>query len=646
MHEVVGRPGRSLKQVKGFFQRAIDKKPSGKQSWDVWQWKKPKYRIRSVILLLLNAILFAGLGCFTFWLRTGELSPFITQQYKQLWWAAFDPTGTQQITLIDFLRYPIPVDQVPMMVVIVGLVLASLTAIPILVSMLYRFGFSLIFTIILGVVAVMPWMAFTVTLCCYLARWRPLQFSFRYATALISLLPLAVYYALSTRNASVSPHLPPVEIAKLYLPCVLAMIAACVVMAIVLTIARIVNYRPGAIAPLLAVMFAIPVVLFEANVGRDELYYRIIESRLGPGSKTYFADHVDADAIIREVAEKRLERIDNPQVTLERMTEQIRLALQLPLASGQIERDLATNSINEALALQKHIAVDECNAFRRRYSDSRYIPNVLYIQGRALDMRLDGNFFLSQDLVVIRHYQDFPHAATKPIWRELCDRFGDSPLASVAGYRLAMLEAREGNIDRAITLLDTLIGKFSNYKKEDPSMEKMSGWRSFLAKQTASSTLDVDPPTIIHEGRKLRALLANNRDREYKDQPITRLFNLNPHHPRYRDNLVRLLGDLHRHYPQSRLIDNIELRIAATQPSRSMRIEQLQAFIGRYSNDPHCDVLPRARFELGITYQTDNRPDEAKTLFEEVIRYHPHSPWELEANRRLGEMSVITWPRR
>jgi len=43
-----------------------------------------------------------------------------------------------------------------------------------------------------------------------------------------------------------------------------------VLMAIVLMIAKLVNYRPGAIAPLLAVMFAIPVVLFEVEVGRDD----------------------------------------------------------------------------------------------------------------------------------------------------------------------------------------------------------------------------------------------------------------------------------------------------------------------------------------------------------------------------------------
>ncbi|MHC4441188.1 MAG: tetratricopeptide repeat protein [Planctomycetota bacterium] len=637
---VANSPVKSFKWARGLLQKAIAEKPTGKPTWDVWQWTKRKYRIRSVILLLVNAALFAGLGCFTFWLRTGQLSPFFTQQYQQFWWAAFDPTAAQQTTLLDFLLYPIPVDQVPMMVVIVGLVLASLSVIPILVSMLYRFGFSLIFTLILAVVAVMPWMAFTVTICCYLVRWKPLQFSFRYATGLIALLPLVIYYALSTRNASLAAHLPWVEMAKLYLPCMLALISACVVMAVVLTIAKAVNYRPGAIAPLLAVMFAIPVILFETNVGRDELYYRLIEGRFGSGSKAYFADQIDADGVIREVALERLMKLDDPQATLDGLMEQTRLALQLGLTAGNADRNRINRLINEAFALQKHIAVDECNTFLAKYPKSRYIPNVLYLKARAMDMRLDEGFYFSEGQIILRHYHDFPRTATKVVWQRLYEDFGDSPPAGLAGYQLAMLEGRGGNIDRGIELLDAVIERFGSYKKENSKIENTSSWRVFLAKGTASDTLDVAPATAAHQARKLRKLLAGNRDPQYKDLPLKKLLTFNPHHEMYRNNLWYLLAEIVNYYPKSSLQDNIELMIAITQLSRSRRIEELKSFLAKYSNIPDTDTMPRARYELGVVFQTDNRPAEAKALFEDVIRYHPQSPWEVEANRRLGQLSM------
>jgi len=38
---------------------------------DVWSRTAPKYRYRSIILLLLNVILFFGLGSFTSWIKSG-----------------------------------------------------------------------------------------------------------------------------------------------------------------------------------------------------------------------------------------------------------------------------------------------------------------------------------------------------------------------------------------------------------------------------------------------------------------------------------------------------------------------------------------------------------------------------------------------
>ncbi len=219
------RPLRLMGLLLGLRQPS-EYQPGTGGSIEVWQWTRPKYRLRAFILLLINALLFAGLGAFALWLRTGRYFAASGDAYWNAWWEAFDPTREQQLTLLDYLTYPIPVSQVPLMMVIIGLVMASLTAIPILVSMLYRLPYAIIFTAIICFVAMLPWLAATVTFCCILARWRPLQFSFHYATALIALLPVISYYALATRNASVSQVLPPVELAKLYVPWVLAVVAA------------------------------------------------------------------------------------------------------------------------------------------------------------------------------------------------------------------------------------------------------------------------------------------------------------------------------------------------------------------------------------------------------------------------------------
>ena len=694
-----------------------DSAPEAQVIPDVWRWTKPKYRARSVILLLLNAVLFAGLGIFTLWLRIDEFRPFSTERYWELWWEAFDPTADEQTTLIDFLVYPIPVDQVPMMMVIVGLVLASLTAIPILVSMLYRFPFSLIFTAVIAFVAVVPWLALIVTLCCWLVRWRVLQFSFRFATALISLLPLVGYYVLATRNASGIEHLRPIETAKLYVPWVLALIAACVLMAIVLMIAKLVNYRPGAIAPLLAVMFALPVVLFEVEVGRNELHYRVIESRFGSGEKPYFVGQVDAGEIVRRVAELREETLDDPAVTSESLMDQTWLVLRFRLAAGRggalpsfqisstyagtlddgivsddLQKVLAGQDVRlsrrasvviqepgrrwlinnlgqwytvtaeggklsvvgddevammlrEDFAARQDVAIRACGEFRRRFPTSRYIPNVLYLEGRAIDMRLGRELSLIRETLIIEHREDFPRDASLEVWKELHDRFPDSNLSSVSCLRLAKLAARGEDVGEAIRLLDELTSR--SWSRDDEEAEGSSGrsrgWRGLLSKQPASNSLDVDVAAVVQEGRKLRELLVNNRDPARNDLGLRRLHRFNPNHSHYQRNLASLRNEILRADPESLLLDNLEVLIAKSEGRRYVKIPQLKACID--SLRPDSDALPEAWFELGKAYQEDKDPNRAHNAFQEVVaienrRGRPDSPWADEARQRLAAMGV------
>ncbi len=640
LRKAAEHPGRQLARAARAARRArVGGEPSSLEAGDVWQWTSSKYRVRAVVLLLVNALLFAGLGCFTFWLRTGDYAPFFTDQYWDLWWEAFDPVREHQVTLLDFLIYPIPVDQVPLMMVIVGLVLASLTAIPILVSMLYRFPFSLIFTAIICFVAMLPWLAFTVTLCCYLARLRPLRFSFRYATALISLLPVLAYYVLATRSTSAGAHLAPIELARLYMPWVMAIVGACLVMAVVLIIARVVNYRPGAIVPLMAVMFALPVILFETQVGRDELYYRLLQVHYGPGSHEHFADEYDAAGLIRRVAERRLEDLEDENATLESMMEQVQLMLQMRIARGQFLPDDVSRLVEEDFATERHQAIEQCRRFVSRFPKSRYVPNALYIAARATDMRIDPVYGGSRGTLLIRHYEDFPAAASRPLWSELQKNYPDSPLASLAMLRLATLEARDGQVDRAVELLDGLDRRFGSQKVDRP-LATMNGWRDVLARRPASATIDVDPDAAVLEGRKLRALLVENRDPEQNDLPLKRLLSFDPRHPMYRFNLQRFLADIPRLYPFTRLGDNVRVLLARTQPSVSERIRQLRSLVQELSTNPASDAVVRARFELGTAYQEDNLPEEARLVFEEILRARPDSPWATEANRRLATINI------
>jgi len=640
------------------------------RSIEVWRWTKPKYRHRAVALLLFDALLFAGLCCFILWLRTGQyvittstagpaemlppdsiLEPagqadgvfdvqgdttvgsYVSPSggYWQAWWAVFDPSAERQATLIDFLISPIPLDQVPLIAVIIGLAMATLTAVPIMVSMLYRFPYSLIFCLLIAFVALLPWLGLTMVLCCLLARWRPLRFSFHYATALVSFLPVVFYYFMATRNAAAFDYLPRIEIAKLYVPWVLAIVAACVFMAITLMIAWIVNYRPGAIAPLLAMMFAIPVVLFEVKVGRDELYYRLLESRFGPGSNSYFVENADASQALARAVRKYSHASHNPSATPEAIAELVALRWQFWLDS--------------AFTKQQEEAQTACDTFRRSFPHSRYTPNVLYLKARAIDMQIDREFFRRN--AILRYYSDYPSAASKSVWREIYNDVPRSPIGAVAALRLAILEARQGHLDQAgpeglaaLMLLDDLLKHPPEPVPGASASEMEGGLRAFFAKRSSTGTLGIDPSAILQDARKLQYLLTHNTDPEQNNLALRRLLSLMPRHALYHRNLVNLRADIAAGRLITRLWDNVEVLIAATEPSSSLRIDGLVKCVEKLQSVPQSDALAQARYELGVAYKDDNRHHEAGAAFEDVVRLHADTPWATDASRRLAAMGL------
>ncbi|MBP7934579.1 MAG: hypothetical protein KA354_08010 [Phycisphaerae bacterium] len=636
----------------------------------MWRWTKPKYRHRAVALLLFDALLFAGLCCFILWLRTGQyviatstagpaemlppdsiLEPagqadgvfdvqgdttvgsYVSPSggYWQAWWAVFDPSAERQATLIDFLISPIPLDQVPLIAVIIGLAMATLTAVPIMVSMLYRFPYSLIFCLLIAFVALLPWLGLTMVFCCLLARWRPLRFSFHYATALVSFLPVVFYYFMATRNAAAFDYLPRIEIAKLYVPWVLAIVAACIFMAITLMIAWIVNYRPGAIAPLLAMMFAIPVVLFEVKVGRDELYYRLLESRFGPGSNSYFVENADASQALARAVRKYSHAGHNPSATPEAIAELVALRWQFWLDS--------------AFTKQQEEAQTACDTFRRSFPRSRYTPNVLYLKARAIDMQIDREFFRRN--AILRYYSDYPSAASKSVWREIYNDVPRSPIGAVAALRLAILEGREGHIDQAgpeglaaLMLLDDLLKHPPEPVPGASASEMEGGLRAFFAKRSPTGTLGIDPSATLQDARKFQYLLTHNTDPEQNNLALRRLLSLMPRHALYHRNLVNLRADIAAGQLITRLWDNIEVLIAATEPSSSLRIDGLVKCVEKLQSVPQSDALSQARYELGVAYKDDNRHNEAGAAFEDVVRLHADTPWATDASRRLAAMGL------
>jgi tetratricopeptide (TPR) repeat protein len=382
-------------------------------------------------------------------------------------------------------------------------------------------------------------------------------------------------------------------------------------MAFVLLISRMVNYRPGAIAPLLALMFALPVLLFEFKVGRDELHYRIIEHDFGPGS-AHFAERDVSEEFERAVRAAWMSRPE-PKPPLETVRDSSELLWSLQL-------DSVLGPHMTAIARHRHAATDKIDLFLRHYPDSRYAVNSLYLKARALDTRVDQQAFW--DHKILRFYSDFPSEASRRSWRLVYENGRGTPMAAVALHRLALLDARAGEIESAKEWLRNLARDL-----DEESNEPVPAG-GFLTPKPAEATLGISRERCQLEGGRLLDLLINNRDPLYGYEPLVRLLHFDPRDEHYRENLRALV----ERYPRAQISDNATLEIALAAPTVADRVALLESFAEEF---PSGDAVPEALFRLGEACRELGEVRKARECYEGVIREGPESIWRRPAEEAL-----------
>ncbi len=614
-------------------------RPQLEQHFDVWSRSGSKYRVRAVVLLAVNVLLFAGVGCFAYWIRTGVFFAPAVEGYSDEISQAFNYGQNTSRSLADFLVGAINVQDVPMQIPIVGLLLATLIAIPILVSILYRFWSCVPFVLVVGVLAVTPWLAITLLGSCVLASIRPFRTRFRFMSAVAGLVPTVVYFALAWRGSAEAllGRFDPIAQVKFIAPWVMAIVAATLVFAIVLIIAKLVDYRPGAITPLLAVMFAVPVGLFEFHVGRDELHYRLLERY----NAEYFVEE-DATGDLKQKAWQRWQRHPVPRPDWDAFLE---------LEQQRWQFELASNPAAEQSALTRHQAelVERCDRFLRRFPTSRYAVNALYIRGRALDMRVDPVAFREEKW--IRYYDDFPNSASTDTWRRAKENGSASFVGLVASFKLAQLEARDGEVDRALSKLRDLLTQLDSQPQvRTKSQTPESTERGLLQRARPERSLNIPLGRLLLAARHLHGLLSENEDPLYGYTPICGprrqdtyptfgLLDLDPRHPSY----VANLNAIKERYPNCQIEDNIDLEIALASDRRhgssddtslaaapTPKTKLLEACIRRFADR---DAAPEALFRLGAAYREANEFELSEEAFNRLAAQHADSIWARQAER-------------
>ncbi len=592
---------------------------------DVWSRRERRYRVRAILLLLLNLLLFSGLCVFMHWLHVARPFDFSADSYL----APLKFLGEQTQNLNDFVLYPISVEQTPMHGVVLGLLVASIVAVPISVALLYGFPYALPFVAAVLVFAHMPWMAVTLLGSCIIAALPPFRLSFRFGAGLAGMLPVIVYLILATRGTpqQIGTYSSPDQKLLLAAPWVLAVLAAAVMLGAILIIARVVKYRPGAVAPVIAVMFATPAVIFARHVGFDEVSYRVLESEYGPRAARFGARDLRSDV---------LNLLGND------LDESTRNQL-LGIFAGETEpllelqRRVATRVLRRLMA-DRRAAYDAVRRFIADHPSSRYVPCALYIQAWALDTRLDERNAPHPAALRRELYTDYPHVQSEAPWAALLKNYSDSPLALAARLRLAQLHLRRGEIEPARQLLTELLERAS---ARAPASAPRGGRGTLLGRVTApEASLGFDPDPYIREAHRLHELVsANSHDARYGAAPLQELARLDPRRPQYAERLAELAA----RYPDALLHDNLMVAWAVSLPDREQRLARLTQCLADYADgDAACEALFRLG-ELEVQGRGDSpdaRRNEGLARWREAAARCGESYWGREAAERLRGIAL------
>jgi len=583
---------------------------------DIWSRPGVWARQRAYLFLAVSLFGYAALNVFAFWLQNARVFDFSWSGYAV----------TYHKTLIDLI--PISVTEAPVLIPVLGFLLAVIVIVPILISQLYGFRFAVIFAATVLVFGHLPVLSIFLIACSFMASTTRHWLPFKFGVALLSLLPIAVYFYVATRSTQ-STQLKDVDQSLLYAPFLLAFVSAAGMAAAVLGFARILKYRPGGILIVMITFSAIPVVLFTNFIGPDQLEYRILAQRYQPES---FFGFVSVD-ISPQVFQETLERWKRTKIhDIEAIADIARS--QFPHVALKIEKD------------NRHLVTDACDDFREHYPKSAFLPNLLYIRGLAQDMRVDYEV-LTEDWRMAYH-TDLVSPTSRSTWQELLLNYSDSVYSQPARYRLAVLHMRDGEIGSGKSLLEELLKRMPIFLSSESTFPShLTSFKELFARPARRSIPAIDLSALTQEAYNLLELVEHNcDDPQFGNKPLSEFLTLDRHHPKWQNNLF----DLAIAYAGSKLHDNLIVMSALTKTDPYMLKSDLEKYVETFrGQDAGALALFQlaeltysfARVSVDVEQRRQNREQSIK-LFQQVIKDYPDYSLAKRAAARISAIEKLS----
>ena len=542
--------------------------------------------------MVVNLAGFAVVCALWQYLATGQWTDFSLSAYAG---DLKSPVGQAFIQVLGILRYP-------WMILVTGLLLGATVFVPIIVAVLYRLRFVVLFLILVAAVAHAPALALVTALGCMLAARTQLRSDMPFVAALMGMLPVAGYLYILGFMGVDTVAVVPLQRWVLYAPFVISIVAAVLAAAAVLSLARVTRFKPGVIWPVLALTLAGPLAAFYTQVGSDELAYCLLARRLAPGTSDFE-----------------------------------------PMAVSDLKADPATRGhtrqtlrdyVADKLKTKRGNLVNDCGKFVARYPRSRRAPEVLWMQAHCISLRVDHQAY---EAGMVKYTSRHCQPEAEGAWQQLVKDYGGATHAALGRRRLGELAMRNNNPLRADELLRTAAAGLVEAvaATEAPPPGKVGG--IFLPRMALPA--DGHYENALFETQRLVWLMETNEVLKDKKcaEALAAYLSEDPNRLEYRQyhqNLKWLAAE----YGRTALGDNLRLAAARTNADQASAARTLLDLARA-----DTDVTIEANYELGqLALRSQLRQQvkqikEPRTYFQRVVD-GTVSPWQRLAIKCLAAL--------
>lgn len=510
------------------------------------------------------------------------------------WSFSFSSVTSAEFWHLDrFVLSGVTIFEYPWQILVLGLLMGILAIVPVLISQLLSFAYSLPFVLSVAFLVNLPGFAICILVSCVAAACRPLRFRSRFAAIALCTAPQLLYWAYFGSARGVEP----VKWGFSFTPWICAWLVGLAIAGLVLGIGHFTRYRPGLVWTFTCLVLVMAVVVFETQIGFAELDYQLYVAENNPEQVIEFHDHSitePLDETLQNVAVRRyLAGFFYPTEPIPLRAE-LKKEIQIQLSNG---RWPSWFIVPEELKYQakRQWLLDQYDLFISRRSRTSRMPIALYYKAFLTEYSPETQML--GDREVLHFYSDYPHERSREIWYRLYREFGDSPESLEARWRIAQHWAGQGRFEQADQLLaEAQSGLAERLKMLDEEPGNNETFFSLFRPPVDSVMTTFKLAELQRKISQLRALISseNRTKKPASAKRLAEFVMLNPHS---QDYAARLDGLLQQTADDDPLRDNILLAQTKLIADDQLRAERLTLLHGRFQN---TDGGMQALYELAL----------------------------------------------